>query len=953
MQVRRYQLLPALLAAAALLLVPAAAAAQTFEVDNLGDSSGGACTAAAGDCTLRDALTLANETLELDTVEFEVAGTIEPETPLPIVSEPVDIDATTVSGYAGAPLVALEAKGEAAAHEALALIGSSQGSSVSGLAIGGFEWGMQLGAPGGNMSVCANYIGVALDGHTATPNGTAILVALGSTGNRIGAGCGALGGNLISASRSYGIFENGTETQISANGIGVDAEGGPLGNGPPLGAAGGIWVTSNSVKPFIGGVPNPGPGESAPNTIANNYGYGVFVETSASNASIRRNSFHGDTLGAIGFGEGGGAGPLEVNNFVAFPGETLVTVFLTGLTPNGTYEVDAYASSQCDANQYGPGEVFLGTGSTTVDASGDGVAEIHGIPLAGIDAESFTAIATDTTTGTTSQFSLCGRTRPEATAFLSKPPTLSSTASPTFTYTAKDFGHIDHYLCSLDGGPSESCATPDELTGLGDGLHKLEVRGVDGEGWADLTPASYEWTVDATGPNVEIESGPAAATNATEATFDFTAEDAGSTVESIGCSIDDGPFEPCISPQTYTGLSLGNHRLEVQATDSLGNTTAVPAAYDWTVYADHTDPVSQIESGPTGLIASAEAEIGFSASDAESGVEGIECRIDAEPFATCATPKTFSGLGDGNHKFEVRAVDRVGNIEATPASRSWTVDTTPPQSSIESGPPAETTATDATFSFSGNDATSGIKALECRLDAAAFEPCSSPQQVSGVGTGQHSFEVRGTDKAGNVESSPATYSWKVNQKPPAEEQKPPPAPENGESVAVAPASGKVYVTRPGGEKVELKEGETIPVGSIVDTTNGKVTLTSVNKAGETQTADFFGGVFVVQQHDGSNLVVLKLRGKVGPCKTNPRRGKGQPRLARAGRKSRHLWGSGHGKFRTEGNYGSASVRGTIWFTEDRCDGTFFKVRRGIVTIRDFTLNKTFALPKGQTYLAQP
>ncbi len=82
-------------------------------------------------------------------------------------------------------------------------------------------------------------------------------------------------------------------------------------------------------------------------------------------------------------------------------------------------------------------------------------------------------------------------------------------------------------------------------------------------------------------------------------------------------------------------------------------------------------------------------------------------------------------------------------------------------------------------------------------------------------------------------------------------------------------------------------------------------------------------------------------------------GAGTSSLARGGRKGRHLWGSGHGKFRTEGNYGSATVRGTIWLTEDRCNGTFFKVKRGVVTIRDFTSNQTFPLPKGKTYFAQP
>lgn len=188
--------------------------------------------------------------------------------------------------------------------------------------------------------------------------------------------------------------------------------------------------------------------------------------------------------------------------------------------------------------------------------------------------------------------------------------------------------------------------------------------------------------------------------------------------------------------------------------------------------------------------------------------------------------------------------------------------------------------------------------------------------------------------------------------PPALFLAPPPAPENGEKVVVAPKAGTVFVTTPGGKKVKLEAGQTIPVGSIVDATRGKVTLTSVNRKGETQTAVFFGGVFLVQQQEGSGLVVLKLRGGLN-CGKAARSGRVASRLERGGKKSRKLWGSGKGNFRTEGNNGSATVRGTIWLTEDRCNGTFFKVNQGVVTIRDFGANETFQLGKGKSYLATP
>ena len=65
-----------------------------------------------------------------------------------------------------------------------------------------------------------------------------------------------------------------------------------------------------------------------------------------------------------------------------------------------------------------------------------------------------------------------------------------------------------------------------------------------------------------------------------------------------------------------------------------------------------------------------------------------------------------------------------------------------------------------------------------------------------------------------------------------------------------------------------------------------------------------------------------------------------------------LWGSGKGKFRTDGKYSSATVRGTIWLVQDRCEGTLTKVRRGTVAVRDFKRKKTVTVKAGHTYLAR-
>jgi hypothetical protein len=46
------------------------------------------------------------------------------------------------------------------------------------------------------------------------------------------------------------------------------------------------------------------------------------------------------------------------------------------------------------------------------------------------------------------------------------------------------------------------------------------------------------------------------------------------------------------------------------------------------------------------------------------------------------------------------------------------------------------------------------------------------------------------------------------------------------------------------------------------------------------------------------------------------------------------------------------VRGTIWLTEDRCDGTLTRVKRGVVAVQDFGTRKTKLVRAGKSYLAR-
>ena len=68
---------------------------------------------------------------------------------------------------------------------------------------------------------------------------------------------------------------------------------------------------------------------------------------------------------------------------------------------------------------------------------------------------------------------------------------------------------------------------------------------------------------------------------------------------------------------------------------------------------------------------------------------------------------------------------------------------------------------------------------------------------------------------------------------------------------------------------------------------------------------------------------------------------------------RQLWSKdNHGKFQTYGHNSVATVRGTEWITQDRCDGTLTRVIQGTVTVRNNKTHRTVTITAGHSYLAR-
>ena len=144
----------------------------------------------------------------------------------------------------------------------------------------------------------------------------------------------------------------------------------------------------------------------------------------------------------------------------------------------------------------------------------------------------------------------------------------------------------------------------------------------------------------------------------------------------------------------------------------------------------------------------------------------------------------------------------------------------------------------------------------------------------------------------------------------------------------------------------LRTGETIPMGSTIDTRKGRVELTSLSSAGGApQKAQFYDGLFRVTQSGA--YTELTLTEKLARCSTRARAAQSKKP------KARRLWGDGKGKFRTKGQYAAATVRGTKWLVQDGCRFTRTRVTQGVVSVRDDVRKRTITLRKGKTYTARP
>jgi hypothetical protein len=178
-----------------------------------------------------------------------------------------------------------------------------------------------------------------------------------------------------------------------------------------------------------------------------------------------------------------------------------------------------------------------------------------------------------------------------------------------------------------------------------------------------------------------------------------------------------------------------------------------------------------------------------------------------------------------------------------------------PSTSITSGPGATTTSTEARLSFRSNESNS---TFECQGDSGAWESCTSPKTYSGLALGPHQFSVRATDAAGNVDPTPAGWSWTIIP-PPAAPTSPPLCDSTVASAAAAQsavgaaAPGKTVCLADGTYgNINLSASKPAPGVTLAAANPGSAIIGSVQVSGSGYTISQFvidGGVTIARNTD--------------------------------------------------------------------------------------------------------
>lgn len=348
-------------------------------------------------------------------------------------------------------------------------------------------------------------------------------------------------------------------------------------------------------------------------------------------------------------------------------------------------------------------------------------------------------------------------------------PTNSSEA--TFTLAGPN---VVTYRYVLDGGAPVGpfpVATPIALTGLADGLRRIELTGLDGASTEQATPTVFEWRIDTT-PPIATVSAPPSPTQ--QDTISLTV--GGTDVVTYRYALDGGAYSVDTDVNLRieeAGLAEGPRTVRVLGSDVLGNEQGTPTLVNWVIDQTPPDPgITTVTGAPQSVTVGNTTNITVGG----TGVVNYYYELDGGPRQgpfPVDTPLVVSGLTPGGHTLEIFGEDAAGNVQVLPNVVTWTID---PDSivAVVSAPPAITNQDLVTLTVSG----AGVVEYEyiltpptgmpgARLGPIAIAtPITIDTTLTTPSEGTYLVQVFGVDGSGGAQPVSTDVSFEVDRTPP-------------------------------------------------------------------------------------------------------------------------------------------------------------------------------------------
>ncbi|WP_301340574.1 MULTISPECIES: Ig-like domain-containing protein [Myxococcus] len=362
---------------------------------------------------------------------------------------------------------------------------------------------------------------------------------------------------------------------------------------------------------------------------------------------------------------------------------------------------------------------------------------------------------------------------PVITEIRARPPQLTNESVARFVFTSNK-GHVA-FRCKLDDQAEVDCGsiTPDPEDretehpfNVSDGRHTLNVHAVDQDnGDRDETGASYTWSVDTVAPGPPLITEPITAyVNTTTPVIRGTAPEAGTVTVYLGAlNVGQAATSGTLSWE-LSGLQLEERQYTLRATltDPASNTGSLNASEPRVFTVDVTPPDTTITGAPPARGRERTVTFEFEHRQ-EVNFAGFQCSLNDEQYRDCTTPYEVMVPQDGTYLLSVRARDLAGNLDPTPATHTWLVDSKRPETSIINKPGLFDHSSRSVFLFGSDE--EEVR-YECSLNGAAFAPCDNPVTLPPLSQVAHTLQVRAVDSVENVDDSPESYTWTVDDTPP-------------------------------------------------------------------------------------------------------------------------------------------------------------------------------------------